>query len=284
MSQAFGTEPVAAEAINADKLRDEISRLSQRLARARASYDQDLFHGEAGVPLEMQLQVIESYVAKLDALTARLRQHESGTLPVAVPAPPSPVVEPAPAAAVREPELPTPTLPTPAPALAVPEPVLPTPASPEELSWLAAAEQPSAVSAPAPPPLPHRAPATASSPQPASAPEPAPTAFQPVLQPVLDPPQAPAAAPFDQGVAPASPAPVAEVAIAWNDDPAVGEYVRLAAEARWLERQRPSVAADLAATCDTLLRGLATQRGVTLEDARQSLVRQVDQRFRRDYG
>ena len=93
MTLSFDAVPPPAHsstAVNPAKLRDEIHRLSQRLVRARESYNQDFIMGDPEVPLDEQLAVIESYSAKLEIVTEQLRQHDAGTLPTAgVPEQPS---------------------------------------------------------------------------------------------------------------------------------------------------------------------------------------------------
>src|SRR4051812_42490077 len=96
---AFSTDasPTPARvqpAVDPVKLRDEIHRLSQRLLRARESYDQDLRSRDAEVPLEVQLAGIESYVARLESLNEQLRQ-QGHELPAAdLREQPAPVVAP----------------------------------------------------------------------------------------------------------------------------------------------------------------------------------------------
>src|ERR1700712_2864951 len=97
MALTFDASPSPAQsstAVNPAKLRDEIHRLSQRLVRARESYNQDFLSNDPEVPLDEQLAVIESYRARLESVTELLRQHDTGTVPVAeVPEQPSPIHE-----------------------------------------------------------------------------------------------------------------------------------------------------------------------------------------------
>src|SRR3954469_3622267 len=79
------------------KLRDEIGRLTQRLVRARASYDSDIVRGSWDTPLEMQHTTIEGYAAKLDELNERLRRVEQPDVPHRIAAePPAPAAPAAP--------------------------------------------------------------------------------------------------------------------------------------------------------------------------------------------
>ena len=64
----------------------------------------------------------------------------------------------------------------------------------------------------------------------------------------------------------------------------MGEYVRHAADQRWLTATGRQVGDGLDAVCDGILAALAHKHGVTLEDERRQLARQVDARYRRDYG
>ena len=64
----------------------------------------------------------------------------------------------------------------------------------------------------------------------------------------------------------------------------MGEYVRYAAEQRWVATTRPSLAGGYDAICDVLLAALAHKHGVSIQDERESLVRHVNARYRRDYG
>jgi hypothetical protein len=324
MSQAFDTDQPATplETVNAEKLRDEISRLSQRLARARQSYDQDLFHGETGVPLEMQLAVIEGYTAKLEALTERLRLHEEDTRRSLVPQQPAPVAVSDLPSAVSVPE-PAPVAPAPGPPSAVepqpqwpvavsapPEPVVAVQppqdwpvavsAPPEPVvavqppqDWpVAVSEPPSALS----PPLARRTPTTAPddqfdpaplarraapqhlAPQQSFAPAPVPpVAGPPAAQPFAAPAPAPAWPTRSGQATPGAGVPL-------NEEAAIGEYVRLAAELRWLTTHRPSLVPEYAGPCEAVLATLAQAHGVSVEEERQSLARQVDARYRRDYG
>lgn len=303
MSEAFDTDQPATplETVNAEKLRDEISRLSQRLARARQSYDQDLFHGETGVPLEMQLAVIEGYTAKLEALTERLRLHEEDTRRSLVPQQPAPVAVSDLPSAVSVPE-PAPVAPAPEPPSAVePQPQWPVAvsATPEPVAvqppqdWpVAVSEPPSALS----PPLARRTPTTAPddqfgpaplarraapqhlAPQQSFAPAPVPpVAGPPAAQPFAAPAPAPAWPTRSGQATPGAGVPL-------NEEAAIGEYVRLAAELRWLTTHRPSLVPEYARPCEAVLATLAQAHGVSVEEERQSLARQVDARYRRDYG
>jgi hypothetical protein len=69
-----------------------------------------------------------------------------------------------------------------------------------------------------------------------------------------------------------------------SEEVATGEYVRLAAEQRWLESHRPSLVSEYMAACDLILEALAHAHGTTPETERERLGRHVDARFRRDYG
>ncbi|MDM7853894.1 hypothetical protein [Cellulomonas alba] len=317
MSQAFDTDQPATplETVNAEKLRDEISRLSQRLARARQSYDQDLFHGETGVPLEMQLAVIEGYTAKLEALTERLRLHEEDLRRSLVPQQPTPAVsdlpsavspaEPAPAPeppstvpAAQEWSVPVPAAPQAWPAAVSEPPAWPVAVSapPEPVAavqppqeWpVAVSEPPSALS----PPLARRTPTTPPADRAGEAPlarrvapqHVAPQFVPEPLPPVAEPqPTQPIAAPapaWPTRSGPATPDP----GVPFNEEAAIGEYVRLAAELRWLTTHRPSLVPEYAGPCEAVLARLAQAHGVGVDEERQSLVRQVDARFRRDYG
>lgn len=284
MAHAFDVNMPAAPARDvgdAAKIRDEITRLSQRLVRARASYEGDLARGFAEIPLEMQLATIETYSAKLEELDERLRLAEGEP-------PPQQVVPEQPSHAATttvEPQAPEPQPVDAAPPVAwAPLPV------PETI------------------PLPHRArgaqPEPALVPQPAPVPPPVPVA-QPVPQPVLQP-QAPV--PQHQAPPPPQPAPAAvpqpyrpaptgpgianpdgtplviDSGLIRTEESAIGEYVRIAAEMRWEATYRPSMVAEHAEVCDVILGALAHKHGVTVEEEREALARQVDARFRRDYG
>src|SRR4051812_4887219 len=92
------------------KLRDEIGRLTQRLVRARASYDSDIVRGSWDTPLEMQHTTIEGYAAKLDELNERLRRVEQPELPQRTAA-----EEPVPSTPSASLQQPVPAAPQPAP-------------------------------------------------------------------------------------------------------------------------------------------------------------------------
>lgn len=199
---------VAGEAV---KLRDEIHRLSQRLLRARESYDQDLFGGDAEVPLDVQLGVIEAYTARLDGLTEQLRQLNAGMLAPGVPE------------QARRTDAPPPPE---APAYTVPEP--------------------------------REAPAVAAPPPGAQA---------------------------GPGIANPDGSPlVCDGSLIRTEQAAVSEYVRYAAEQRWVATTRPSLVAEYAEVCDAILAALAHKHGVTVEAERESQARHVEARYRRDYG
>src|SRR4051812_17680661 len=94
------------------KLRDEIGRLSQRLVRARASYDGDVARGSWDTPLEMQRSTIDGYTAKLDELNERLRRvDQAGPVQRAAVEEPVPAVPTAPQPQTLPP---MPTVPQPA--------------------------------------------------------------------------------------------------------------------------------------------------------------------------
>jgi len=69
-----------------------------------------------------------------------------------------------------------------------------------------------------------------------------------------------------------------------TEDAAVGEYIRHAADQRWLTSNGRFAGGDLDVICEVILAALAHKHGVALEDERQRLARQVDARYRRDYG
>ncbi|MBD8058222.1 hypothetical protein IC607_04465 [Cellulomonas sp. JH27-2] len=249
---AVPTQAVPTQA-NADpaKLRDEIHRLQQRLLRARESYDQDLFSGDAEVPLDEQLKTISAYTARLEDLTAQLQQHESGA-PSAVPTQPSPggAPERAPEPPASGPYVPTQGAGTAAPTGAQQDPAqLPQPRH----------AQPAA-SAPAPAPAPAQVAAQAQ----------VPTPRQPIPGPGITNPDG-------------SPL-VSDGTLVRTEEQAIGEYIRFAAEQRWVASTRPGQAGGYAAVCDLLLAALAHKHGVTSDEERASLVRHVDARYRRDYG
>ena len=219
MALTFDATPPQARS-NADaspaKLRDEISRLSQRLVRARESYNQDFVGGEPEVPLDDQLAVIESYRARLEIVTAQLREHEGPGGPVtAVPEQPSP----ARASAPPEPQTP----PVQVRAHEVPQPSVPASVGP-----------------------------------------------RPTGTGIANPDGTPLLA--DGGT------------VLRTEDAAVGEYVRHVADQRWLTTTGRSAGDDFDAICSAILAALAHKHGVALEDERQRLARQVDARYRRDYG
>lgn len=194
----------------APKLRDEIHRLSQRLLRARESYDQDLFGGDAEVPLDVQLGVIETYAGRLASLTEQLRLLDGGTLEPGVPEQPRRIDVPRPREA----------------------PGIPDPESRE-------------------------APATAPHPP----------------------------APAGPGIANPDGSPlVCDGSLIRTEQAAVSEYVRYAAELRWLETTRPSLVAEYVDICDAILAALAHKHELTVEAERESLARHVQARYRRDYG
>ncbi|ROS24009.1 hypothetical protein [Cellulomonas sp. PhB150] len=199
---AVARPPAAGDAA---KLNDEIGRLSQRLLRAQESYQQDFFGGEAEVPLDVQLSVIETYTARLETLNEQLRRLDT-TVPEQR-APQAPRAAPAPAAA--------------------PEPRMPQPA--------AAPERRAALPGPG----------------------------------ITSPDGSPL---------------VCDGSLVRTEEAAMGEYVRYAAEQRWVATTRPSLAAGYDAICDVLLAALAHKHGVPVEEERESLVRHVNARYRRDYG
>lgn len=269
MAHAFDVNMPAAPARDvgdAAKIRDEITRLSQRLVRARASYEGDLARGFAEIPLEMQLATIETYSAKLEELNERLRLAEGEPPPrQVVPEQPSHA-----AATTAEPQAPEPQ-----PADAAPP-----------VAW-APLPVPETV------PLPHRArgpqPEPALVPQPAPVPQPVPVQPVPVSQPApqhqAPPPQPYRPAPTGPGIANPDGTPlVIDSGLIRTEESAIGEYVRIAAEMRWDATYRPSMVAEHAAVCDVILAALAHKHGVTVEEKRETLARQVDARFRRDYG
>jgi hypothetical protein len=221
MASMFDAYPPAARSSAADspsKLRDEINRMSQRLVRARQSYAQDLLSGDPEVPLDEQLSVIESYMARLEVATEQLRQHDAGELPaVDVPDEPLPVRTQAP--------------PPPPPEVQRPQQEVPHAWSPQA-------------------PAPARAPSTG------------PGIANPDGSPLLG----------DGGT------------VLRTEDAAVGEYIRHAADQRWLTSNGRSAGGELDAICEVILAALAHKHGVPLEDERQRLARQVDARYRRDYG
>ena len=128
------------------------------------------------------------------------------------------------------------------------------------------------------------------------APPPAPPAPQPTAPPVeqrTEQPAPPPAAPTTHrppppgaGVANPDGTPLLGDAgsILRTEDAAVGEYVRHMADQRWLATNGRSAGADFDVMCNAILAALAHKHGVTLEDERQRLARQVDARYRRDYG
>ena len=69
-----------------------------------------------------------------------------------------------------------------------------------------------------------------------------------------------------------------------SEDIAVGEYVRHAADLRWATATGRWSGDELQVVCDAILAALAHKHGVSLEDERQVLDRQVNARYRRDYG
>jgi len=234
-SDAYPAAAHARTAVNPAKLRDEINRLSQRLVRARESYNQDFIQGNPEVPLDEQMAVIESYTARLEFATQELRNHEAGT---------------------------------------VPAPVLP--AQPSQ----SPAEQPSQHLAE--PPSQHRAePPSEIRAEPTPQPEPLQTQRpEPeVPQPALPRATGPGIANPD-----GTPLTADGGAILRTEDAAVGEYVRHAADQRWLTTTGRSAGDELDAVCERILAALAHKHGVALEDERQLLARQVDARYRRDYG
>jgi hypothetical protein len=235
-------------AVNPAKLQDEIHRLSQRLVRARESYNQDSLGRDPEVPLDEQLAVIESYQARLDIATEQLRQHDAGGLPLAeVPEQPSPPR--------AEPSF-------------QPEP------------------QPTQVFEPqAPPTRPFEPQAPQARPFEPQVPQARP--FEPQV------PQTPAPAPYRTGPALTGPG-IANPdgtpllgdggTILRNEEVAVGEYVRHVADQRWLTTTGRAGGDELNGICEGILAALAHKHGVPLEDERQRLARQVDARYRRDYG
>ena len=64
----------------------------------------------------------------------------------------------------------------------------------------------------------------------------------------------------------------------------MSEYVRHVADRRWLTATGRRAGDEFDEICEAILAALAHKHGVTLEDARQRLARQVDARYRRDYG
>lgn len=234
-----GTYPAAARAADdPEKLRDEISRLSQRLVRARESYSQDLSSGDAEVPLDVQLSVIATYTARLESLTEQLRAHDAGPVAAEMPAQPP---------TADAPVTPTAVLPTPALAQVTP-PKVPEPWTPQFPAQQRPAEQ-----------------------QPAEQQPPAPRVQRPAIP--------------GPGITNPDGTPlVSEGSLIRTEEAALGEYVRSAAEQRWLSSTRPSLVGEYAGICDVLLAALAHKHGVEIEDERQSLVRHVDARYRRDYG
>jgi len=259
MAFTFDATPAAAApvlptqtAADPAKLRDEIHRLQQRLLRARESYDQDLFSGDAEVPLDEQLKSIATYTARLEDLTAQLQQHESGA--------------PAPAA-------PAPSAPPPAADVAyVPSqgPGARQPAAHDAASFFqqqAPQQQASQQPAPQQP--------VAQVPQPRHAQEPA-AAATPVAR------RAPIPGP---GITNPDGSPlVSDGTLIRTEEGAIGEYIRFAAEQRWIATSRPGQAGSYDAVCDLLLAALAHKHGGTPDEERASLVRHVDARYRRDYG
>ena len=198
---------VTGEAV---KLRDEIHRLSQRLLRARESYDQDLVGDDAEVPLDVQLGVIETYAARLASLTEQLRLLDGGILAPGVPEQPRRIDVPRP----RE-----------APGITGPE------------------SREAQATAPHPP------------------------------------------APTGPGIANPDGSPlVCDGSLIRTEQAAVSEYVRYAAEQRWLATTRPSLVAELVDICDAILAALAHKHELTVEAERESLARHVQARYRRDYG
>lgn len=239
MALAFDAHPQPASAgtaVNPAKLRDEIHRLSQRLVRARESYNQDFLSGDPEVPLDEQLAIIESYSARLDLATEQLRQHDAGAVPASVvPEQPSPVrAQPAPEPGAQSPSAPEASALEPAVAEPLAEPAVVEARIPEPR---------------APEPARHRAPT------------PGPGITNPDGTPLLG-----------DGTT-----------ILRTEGAAVGEYVRHAADQRWLKATGRS-AGEFDEVCDRILAALAHKHGVELEDERQLLARQVDARYRRDYG
>src|SRR3954451_24120141 len=219
MAHAFDAYPLPAGSSTVSspaKLRDEIHRLTNRLLRARESYNQDLLSGDPEVPLDEQRAVIDSYQARLDSATEQLRQHEGGALPAPeVPVQRLPVrVQPP-----VDPEVQG----THVPQAQVPGPPAPTPQAPAQTG---------------------------------------PGISNPDGTALLG----------DGGT------------VLRSEDVAVGEYVRHAADQRWQTATGRAVGDELDVVCQRILAALAHKHGVPLEDERRQLVRQVDARYRRDYG
>ena len=224
MASTFDAYPPAARSSAAEspsKLRDEINRMSQRLVRARQSYAQDLLSGDPEVPLDEQLSVIESYMARLEVATEQLRQHDAGERPR------GPTFRTSPCRCVLR------RRPRAQPEVHRPQQEVPHAWSPQ-------------------------APAAA----PAPAPSTGPGIANPDGSPLLG----------DGGT------------VLRTEDAAVGEYIRHAADQRWLTSNGRFAGGDLDAICEVILAALAHKHGVALEDERQRLARQVDARYRRDYG
>ncbi|WP_426595571.1 hypothetical protein ACPPVS_08280 [Cellulomonas sp. McL0617] len=254
---AYPTPASSSAAVNPAKLRDEIHRLSQRLVRAKESYNQDFIDGDPGVPLDEQLAVIESYAARLESATELLRQAEAAAQsPTEVPEQPSRIADPLPPqpglhqAPVPEPQVQEPPVQEPrVPEAQIPEARIPEPRIPE--------------------------------PQVPEARIPEPRTPQPAAPPVPPLPR-----PTGVGIANPDGTPLVNDggAILRTEDAAVGDYVRHAAEQRWLAATGRSSGGEFVAVCDAILAALAHKHGVGLEDERQLLARQVDARYRRDYG
>lgn len=242
--------------IDPAKLRDEIHRLQQRLLRARESYDQDLFSGDAEVPLDEQLKTISAYTARLEDLTAQLQQHESG-----LPAPAAPA-SPAAAPVAQTPQPDAPYVPTQGSGAR-------QPAARDAASFF---QQPAPQQPVAQVPQPRHAqePAAAAPAGAPAAPEEAPARRAPIPGPGITSPDG-------------SPL-VSDGTLVRTEEQAIGEYIRFAAEQRWVASTRPGQAGGYAAVCDLLLAALAHKHGVTPDEERASLVRHVDARYRRDYG
>ncbi|WP_028048177.1 hypothetical protein [Cellulomonas sp. URHD0024] len=238
-------------AVNPAKLRDEIHRLSQRLVRAGESYNQDFLSGDPEVPLDEQLAIIESYRARLDVATEQLRQHEAGTVP--------------PAPAPQQPTLPSAEPPyQPAmPWTQVAPPVAQAPVAQPQVPQPPIAQRPVAQPPVAQPPV-----------------GPAPVAQPPVA------PAAPRARQTGPGIENPDGTPLLGDGgtVLRTEDAAVGEYVRHAADQRWLTASGRSFGGEFDAICEGILVAIAHKHGVALEDVRQQLSRQVDARYRRDYG
>ena len=243
-SDAYPAAAHARTAVNPAKLRDEINRLSQRLVRARESYNQDFLQGHPEVPLDEQMSVIESYSARLELATEELRRHEAGTVP-------APVLPTQPSQSPAEP---------PAENRAEPPAEIRVEPPAENL-----AEPPAQIRAE---PTPQPEPLQAQRPEPEV---PQPAAPNRITGPGITNPDGTALA-ADGG------------AILRTEDAAVGEYVRHAADQRWLTATGRSAGDELDAVCERILAALAHKHGVALEDERQLLARQVDARYRRDYG